>query len=304
MIPAGETFPLVPQRRFAGVQFGHRRSSRRGAGDEVAGSRPYRPGDLVAWIDWAASARLSSSRGGDEFVVREFFAEQAPRVALVRDRRPGMAIHEPPSPWLDKRAAADTAARLIVASTIAERGELAFVDRAAAKPVVLMPAGRRSAGLSSRELAQFDDPQDSLVHSLNLLVRHSGLFPSGSFVFVVSDFLAPVPSRVWYRLRSLQWDVTPVIVQDPVWEQSFPAVEGVVLPLRDAVTGAVEDVWVGGREARRRAGENELRLARLLEGFRRLGFDPIVLGTSDPIEISLRFHAWADRRKRLRRGRP
>lgn len=302
--PAGKTFPLVPQRRFAGVQFGHRRSPRRGAGDEVAGSRPYRPGDLVAWIDWPASARLSSARGSDEFVVREFFAQQAPRVALVRDRRPGMAIYEPPSPWLNKRAAAETAARLIVASTIAERGELAFVDRVGAKPVVLMPAGRGSRGFASHEAVQFDEPPDALVHSLNLLVRHCGLFPSGSFVFVVSDFLARVPSRVWYRLRSLQWDVTPVIVQDPVWEQSFPDVEGVVLPLRDAATGAPEDVWVGGREARRRAKENELRLAGLLEGFRRLGFDPIVLGSSDPVEISLRFHAWAHRRKRLRRGRP
>ena len=300
-VETGRIFPLVPQRRFAGVQFGHRRSPRRGTGDEVAGSRPYRPGDLTAWIDWSASARLSSARGSDEFVVREFFAEQAPRVALVCDRRRGMALYEPPWPWLDKRAASETAARLIVASTIAERGELAFVNRASARPVVLLPAGRAFAHGTSGEWAE---PPDSLSSSLNLLIRHSGLFPSGSFVFVVSDFLAPVLSRVWWRLRTLQWDVTPVVVQDPVWEQSFPAVEGVVLPLRDATTGDVEDVWISRQEARRRAEENEQRLAGLLEGYKRLGFDPIVLGTSDPIEISLRFHAWAHRRTRLRRGRP
>jgi uncharacterized protein (DUF58 family) len=290
-------FPLVPQRRFAGVQFGHRRSPRRGTGDEVAGSRPYRPGDLPAWIDWPASARLSAARGSDEFVVREFFAEQAPRVALVADRRPTMAIHEQPSPWLDKRAAAEKAARSIVASAVAERGELAVVDRSS----TTVTLGRRFAGPRH---AVYDDPSDGLVRSLNLLVQHSGLFPGGSFVFVVSDFLSPVPSRVWYRLRSLQWDVTPVVVQDPLWEQSFPDVAGVVLPLRDAVTGRDEDVWVSGREAARRAAENERRLAGLLAGFRRLGFDPVVLGTSDPIEISLRFHAWAHRRKLLRRGRP
>ena len=56
-------FALVPRRRFLGVQFGRRRSSRRGLGDEVAGTRPYRPGDLIAHIHWAASARLSEARG-------------------------------------------------------------------------------------------------------------------------------------------------------------------------------------------------------------------------------------------------
>ena len=42
-------------------------------------------------IDWAASARLSSARGTDEFVVRERFADEAPRVIIVCDRRPEMA---------------------------------------------------------------------------------------------------------------------------------------------------------------------------------------------------------------------
>ena len=55
------------------------RSLRRGAGTDVAGSRPYRPGDDIDTIDWAASAELSTARGSDEFVVRERFAEEAPR---------------------------------------------------------------------------------------------------------------------------------------------------------------------------------------------------------------------------------
>ena len=29
------------------------------------------------------------------------------------------------------------------------------------------------------------------------------------------------------------WDVVPVVVQDPVWERSFPDVGGVTLPLAD-----------------------------------------------------------------------
>jgi len=280
----------VPRRRFLGVQFGRRRSSRRGIGDEVAGTRPYRPGDLIAHIHWAASAKLSEARGTDEFVVREFFAEQAPRVALVHDRRPGMAIHAPPSPWLDKRAAAETAGRLIEASAAAEQGEVLSVDGALRHPV---RRGREDVGRT------YDAPETSLTVALEALVRESRVLPTGSFVFVVSDFLVPVPARVWLRLRALRWDVVPVIVQDPTWEQTFPAVGGVVLPVADPTSGQVQDVWVSAREARERAHANEARFDELRSRFRRLGFDPVVLDTSDPREIGDRFRAWADRRRRL-----
>jgi hypothetical protein len=101
------------------------------------------------------------------------------------------------------------------------------------------------------------------------------------------------------RLRALRWDVVPVIVQDPVWEQTFPPVGGVVLPLADPASGHVQDVWVSRREARERASANERRLDELNARFRRLGFDPVLLGTSDPREIGDRFRAWADRRRRL-----
>jgi uncharacterized protein (DUF58 family) len=53
-------------------------------------------------IDWAASARLSTARNSDEFLVRERFAEEAPRVVIVCDRRPNMAHYSSTFPWLDK----------------------------------------------------------------------------------------------------------------------------------------------------------------------------------------------------------
>ena len=277
-------FPLVPRRRFLGVQFGRRRTSRRGTGDEIAGTRPYRPGDRITHIHWAASARLSEARGTDEFVVREFFADQAPRVALVHDRRPAMAIHSEPSPWLDKRAAAETAERLVAASAAAEHGEVVRVDE---------------TGIGPRLERAYDAPDDAVALGLTALLRRPGLLPSGSFVFVVSDFIAQVPAETWLRLRSSAWDVVPVIVQDPVWAQTFPAVSGVVLPVADPATGRVEDVWVSAHEARARRRDNERRLAELYARFRRLWFDPVLVDTTEPYEIGLRFQAWADRRKRI-----
>jgi hypothetical protein len=48
---------------------------------------------------------------------------------------------------------------------------------------------------------------------------------------VLSDFLAPPAPGVWQVLSVLGWDVVPVIVQDPRWEQCFPDVSGLALPL-------------------------------------------------------------------------
>jgi hypothetical protein len=158
---------------------------------------------------------------------------------------------------------------------------------------------RRGAPRRARPDAAYDAPETSVRVALEALVRESSLLPTGSFVFVVSDFLVPVPARLWMRLRGLRWDVVPVIVQDPVWEQTFPAVGGVVLPLADPVSGQVQDVWVSPREARERARANEQRLDELLARFRRLGFDPVLLDTSDPRVVGDRFRAWADRRRRL-----
>ena len=51
---AAAVFPLVPRRRVIGLAFGGVRSARRGVGSDVASAREYRPGDDVAWMDWAA----------------------------------------------------------------------------------------------------------------------------------------------------------------------------------------------------------------------------------------------------------
>ena len=297
--PARRPFPLVPRRRFVGVRFGQHRSPRRGQGDEVAGTRPYRPGDRRTWIDWRASARLSAAHGADEFVVREFFADTAPRVAIAVDRRARMQLYRPPLPWLDKAAAVEAAVEALGRATVAEGGDLAYVEH----PRWLAPAP--AAGVLGRLRVSFaaDVPPQAagLERSLDLLVRHASSFPPGTFVFVLSDFVDAAPAHIWVKLRALGWDVVPVVVQDPTWEQSFPAVGGVLLPLSDPETGETRELVLTRREARDRAAANAERLQGIVAGFTRLGFDPILLGSSDHIEIAARFEHWAERRRRLRR---
>ena len=296
------TFPLVPRRRFVGVSFGQRRSLRRGRGDEVVGSRPYRPGDHAAWIDWAASARLSAARGTDEFVVREYLAQEAPRAAILVDRAPSLALFGPDTPWLDKPAAVRSAAEAIAASAVAALGEAAYLDHATpdGHAFWLPPAGKRRIAEIRTRLAEapFTGAPHALELGLQTLLRHGHLLPPGSFVFVLSDFLAAPRTAAWVRLRALRWDVVPVVVQDPTWEQSFPDVHGVVVPFADPATGTLAPTRLTRREVRELAAGHERRLDRLLKTFRRLGFDPVVVGSGDGLGP---LAAWAARRQALRR---
>ena len=98
---AAAVFPLVPRRRIVGLAFGGTRSVRRGSGSDIAGSRRYIPGDDVGWIDWASSARLSAASDSDEFIVHELFADEAPRVITIADRRSSMGIRPSPLRRLD-----------------------------------------------------------------------------------------------------------------------------------------------------------------------------------------------------------
>jgi len=305
MSPQGlRPFALVPRRRFRGIHPGSLRTPQRGEGDETAGSRPYRPGDRLSWVDWGASARLSAARGSDELVVREFFAQRAPRAVIVCDRRPSLGIYGAPLPWLDKQAAIAAVIELVAASARAARGDVGLVA-SGASGAFYVPPGRApsSAWLVDRATSQSDAPADALARSLELLTRRKAAIPVGTFVFVVSDFLEPAPGRLWMRLRGLGWDVTPVVVQDPVWEQSFPRVGGVVVPFVAPGSALRSEVWITRRRASEHAAANERRLTESLGRFRRLGFDPVVVGTSDPDEIARLFHGWAARRRTLlRRG--
>ena len=297
-------FPLVPRWRVAGIPFGEQRSIRRGPGSDVAGSRAYRPDDPVGAIDWRASARLSSARGADEFVVREFQAEEAPRVVVVCDRRPSMSLYPPPLPWLSKPAATAAVADAVAVSALAARGEVGYLDLAGGGAPFWLPPRSRGprADIAVRlDEAPFDSPADGLERALAHLARLRSDLPSGSFVFVVSDFIAPIAAETWLRVRTLRWDIVPVIVQDPTWEQSFPAVGGVLVPVSEAGSDAASSVRIGARDARelRRANETRLRTRRAdLVG---LGLDPVVVGSSDALDIDHAFLVWAEQRRQGRR---
>ena len=299
------TFPLVPRRRRTGLPFGDLPGRRRGAGSEVIAHRPYEPGDPVSAIDWSATARLSAVTGSDAFVVRSKAADEAPRVAIVVDRRPAMSLYPPGLPWFAKRDALREVSGSIVASAEAARADIAALDfgNGDGDDAWWLPPGRRERASQVAErdrTAPFTAPDDTLERSLTFLSRRRANLPAGSFVFVLSDFLEPPSLAEWAQALELPWDLVPVVIQDPVWERSFPPVGGVTIPYTRPGSRLVTPIYVTDAEAARLRESHEERWDRLTRDFRSLGIEPVEARSHDYATMLSSFLRWADVRQMWR----
>ena len=289
------TFPLIPRRRVLGLPFGGLHSVRRGIGSDVAGSRPYEPGDDMDRIDWNASARLSLARGSDEFIVREHYAEEAPRVVVVSDRRPSMSVFSDGWPWLHKPEAIRQAATLIGDSAVAARGLLGYFDEADGDVYWRPPRSERELGRLDLD-RPFRAPEDTLARGLAHLARQRRDLPAGSFVFCLSDFLVHPSRDDWMWALERQWEIVPVVIQDPIWEQSFPDVSGAAVRFVDAESGRPAVAALTEREAGERREANERRRHELLRDLRALDMDPVLVSSHDVRDVFYSFLSWADQR--------
>jgi len=254
-------------------------------------------------IDWSASAKLSTAKGRDEFVVRERFAEEAPRIVIVCDRRPQMAHFASPLPWLDKPQAMRNAVELILGSAGASGGHVGYLDYADGDAHWRQPKGERKLiELKDERLwsLEYGGPPDWLERSIAHLAEHRRAVSPGTFVFLLSDFVPPPPKDLWLAAFENRWDLVPIVIQDPVWEQSFPDVSGIVVPLRDPETGRVSNVRLKRGEAEARREANEERMRDLLDGFLQLDIDPIVLSSSEKSDVLAPFLMWTDLRRTRR----
>ena len=292
-------FSLVPRRRVIGLAFGGVRSARRGVGSDIASTREYHAGDDVAWMDWAASARLSAARGTDEFIVRERFADEAPRVVVLVDRCATMSIEASALRALDKPRALLTALDLIGQSASAARSLTGYLDYAEGEPYWRAPRSeaRAEPGMYERS---FGAPDDSVSQGLDFLAEHRRDLPTQAFVFVLSDFLVPPDLHAWQRALEHRWELVPIVIQDRVWERSFPEVGGISIPYADPKTGRVFPVYVTAKEAARLRTAHEARWDGLVRDFRSLGCEPVAVHTHDLGEMLGAFLRWADLRQMWR----
>ena len=300
-------FPLVPQRRFAGVRFGAAAQpapGRGGRGRRDAAVPARRPHER--WIDWRASARLSAARGADEFVMREFFADQAPRVVVVCDRRPGMGLYDAAASLARqgrRRRGGDPPARRLDARG-AGRSRLRRPRDGRPEPGWRRePLGARgSRPLAAPRLARPVRRAPPLARSCSASTRRSSVLPAGTFVFVVSDFLAAAAGPCWAPLRAL-------LLGRDARDRPGPDL-GAALPARRAPPCSRSSTRHGPKRSRRldraRRAQRRRRTRsgsqRPLDGFGRLGFDPVVLGSERRRTCSRSSPAGRVRRRRARRA--
>jgi len=300
-VSAGATFPLIQHRRVIGLSFAAMRSARRGTGSDVAGSRPYRTGDDVKKIDWAGSARLSIARGSDEFIVREHYADEAPRVVVFCDRRAAMAATRDPLPWLNKARVVDVATKLISDSAVAARSFIGYLDLGDDGHELWRPPRTQGDLGHVIDSRPFLAPTDNVERGLEQLIRQRRDVPAGSFLFVLSDFLVPVARATWMRAASRRWDIVPVVIQDPIWDASFPEkVARLVVPYVDPDTGESTRIRLTQNEASELRAANEARLAELRAMFRSTGLDAVEITSDAHADMLAAFLAWADRRQYTR----
>jgi len=255
----------------------------RGRGMEFSEVRPYQPGDDVRTIDWKRTARM-----GHPFV--KVFHEE-------RDLTVFFAV--------------DVSGSLRVGSRAVAKRELAAEVSALLAFAAVRNQDRVGAALLSDRLEQFLAPERRrnrvlrLVHEILARPAHGrtdldralGAVLSNlrqrAVLFLVSDFVGPIPQRALERAASRHDLVVLEIVDGR--DLDFPAVGPVVL--EDAETGEVGIV-----EGRRVAAEAAARRAerqRLRELLARLGVDRLELRTDRPYLPELvRFFAWRERKLR------
>ncbi len=207
-----------------------------------------------------------------------------------------MALFPEGLPWLRKPLALEAIASLVRRSAAEALCVTGYLDVDGTAAPTWVPPGRASAEVVARAVGRtrFDGPADGLDRALAHLATQARL-PTGSFVFVVSDFLEPPADDTIGDALARRWQVVPVVVQDPVWERSFPDVGGAVLPVADPATGRVRAVRLSGREVRARREAHEQRWAETLGRFELFDLAPVVVDAHRPYAILAAFQDWAAR---------
>ena len=142
-------------------------------------------------------------------MVRQYYAEIAPRVIVVVDRRPSMSLYPADLPWLKKPDVVREAITAIVAAAHAARAYVGYLDFAGtgvgdggSDPFWVAPHRQSVRRIMHRLDDAYGAQPDSLELALEYLLGLRRDVPAGSFVFVVSDFLRTPPDHVWSRVRT------------------------------------------------------------------------------------------------------
>jgi uncharacterized protein (DUF58 family) len=263
---------LAVTRRLDGLLAGDHHSLLRGSGTELAGGRPYEPGDDVRRMEWNLTARL-----GDPH-VRETEADRELETWMVVDTSASLDFGTAECEKRDLALAAVAAIGFLTARAGNRLGAvLCGGDR-----LVIVPARAGRAPMAALLARLYDSPRrttppaaqadvTAALHSLHRQRRRRGQ------VVVVSDF---ADQTDWARpLTHLvaRHQTLAIEVRDRR-EDELPNVG--FLALVDPETGARLEVPTGSRRVRERFGEAAAqRRVELQRTLRRAGAQHLVLAT-------------------------
>ena len=262
-------------RRLDGLLQGDYRSLFRGNGIDLAGLRPYQPGDDVRYIDWNVTARL------DEPYVREYNEDREITAWVLLDLSPSVDFGTLASERLKRTVLVDFVATL--ARLMTRRGNrvgavylgdgISHIPARGGRDQVLhlIDSLMRQPRL---EHAPPTDLSPLLIAAQNTMKRRS-------LVFVISDFIS---APGWERPLSLltrRHEVMAIRLTDPR-ELELPDAGSLIL--QDAETG--EQIYVNTHDKRFRRRFAEAAAAReaaVGATFRRAGVEAVSLSTDDDL---------------------
>lgn len=219
-------------RRLVNNQFaGAYRSAFKGHGLAFNTIRPYVPGDDIRDIDWKVTARTNEPH------IRVYEEDRERTVMLVIDTSASCLFGTQQYKKVD--FAVELGATLAYSATLNNDkvGLLVFSDTI--EKYVPPRKGRKHIMRLINDLMNLTSSSQGTDLSLALQTVNR-VTPSGSIIFVLSDFLLETEDYIRdLGLTSQKHDTNVIILSDPL-EQSFPAVG--ILQLQDVETD--ETVWV------------------------------------------------------------
>lgn len=283
----GEFVTFRARGRVQSERFGDSRSPFVGEGLEFAELRPFRPGDRMRHVHAASSLKAQ------ELMVRKFVELREARVVIAIDVSRSMFVR-------DKMKIALTAAGILAHSTFNQHMALGLWVLGGSHELEVPPKpGSGHFHTVSDVIVDVltGDVENALLQAypIDKRDRLNKTVARGALLFIISDFLSETDDLLHLAIDLQGGVVMPLVVQDPL-EYTFPEFprQGALVPLQDAETTAVRDVWLDAASARRLKERHEQRFAQIADEFRTIGSTVVHLPTLDIHDIGTRLQEAID----------
>ena len=262
-----------------------------GNGIDLAGLRPYQPGDDVRYIDWNVTARL------DEPWVRDYHEDRDLTAWFLLDISPSVDFGTVDSERVKRTVLIDFVATM--ARLLTRRGNrVGAVLYGGSEDRTIPPGtGRRQVLRLVNDLLGEEPLERAPMTDLSPMLAAAGKgIKRRSLVFVVSDFISEPGWDKPLSLLTRHHEVIAVRLTDPR-ETELP--DAGPLVLQDAETGEQLYVDTGDRGFRERfAAAAVRREAGIANAFSRAGVDALPLSTDDDLVRAIVRMAQLRRRRR------